>query len=174
MVIRFKHHASLFLYITMCWQINLNFDTSESISQNLQQPTPLCFVAAQRKIYSLMKNGPFPRFIQSEQYKVLVQVQAGLAGLGRKQTWWAAESWWILKHLPTQVDCYCTMTDLEPQKSQQNKRTHDGTFSSVKNSPHGSTLNLTDGKWYVFIVLYNVWIWIYKVVWEKGKNKIFL
>lgn len=28
-----------------------------------------------------MENGSFPRFIQSEQYKVLVQVQAGL---GRK------------------------------------------------------------------------------------------
>lgn len=68
----------------MCWQVNLDFDTREFISQNLQQPTPSCFVAAQRKIYSLMENGSFPRFIQSEQYKVLVQVQAGLAGLGRK------------------------------------------------------------------------------------------
>lgn len=70
---------------SLCWQVNLDFDTRESISQNLQQPTPLCFAAAQRKIYGLMENSSFPRFVQSEQYKVLVQVQAGLAGFGRKQ-----------------------------------------------------------------------------------------
>eukprot|EP00066_Takifugu_rubripes_P009155 XP_003975852.1 PREDICTED: regulator of G-protein signaling 21-like [Takifugu rubripes] len=66
-------------------QVNLDFDTRESISQNLQQPTPSCFAAAQRKIYGLMENSSFPRFVQSEQYKVLVQVRAGLAGFGRKQ-----------------------------------------------------------------------------------------
>lgn len=69
----------------MCWQVNLDFDTRESISQNLQQLTPSCFAAAQRKIYSLMEYGSFPRFVLSEQYKVLVQVRAGLAGLEKKR-----------------------------------------------------------------------------------------
>uniref|UniRef100_A0A4W6FNJ9 Regulator of G protein signaling 2 n=1 Tax=Lates calcarifer TaxID=8187 RepID=A0A4W6FNJ9_LATCA len=52
-------------------QVNLDFYTRELISQSLQQPSPSCFVAAQKKIYSLMENDSFPRFIQSEQYKVL-------------------------------------------------------------------------------------------------------
>ncbi|CAK6952209.1 regulator of G-protein signaling 21-like [Scomber scombrus] len=52
-------------------QVNLDFHTRDIISQNLQHPSPSCFVAAQKKIYSLMENGSFPRFIQSEQYKVL-------------------------------------------------------------------------------------------------------
>ncbi|XP_035525879.1 regulator of G-protein signaling 21-like [Morone saxatilis] len=52
-------------------QVNLDFYTREIISQSLEQPSPSCFVVAERKIYSLMENGSFPRFIQSEQYKVL-------------------------------------------------------------------------------------------------------
>lgn len=64
-------------------QVNLDFHTREIISQNLQQPTPTCFVVAQRKIYSLMENGSFPRFIQSEQYKVLSDAASKHRGLGR-------------------------------------------------------------------------------------------
>ncbi|AWP04414.1 putative regulator of G-protein signaling 21-like [Scophthalmus maximus] len=52
-------------------QVNIDFYTREIISQSLQQPSPSCFVVAQKKIYSLMENGSFPRFIQSENYKVL-------------------------------------------------------------------------------------------------------
>ncbi|XP_034470230.1 regulator of G-protein signaling 21-like isoform X1 [Hippoglossus hippoglossus] len=47
-------------------QVNIDFYTREIISQNLQQPSPSCFVVAQKKIYGLMENGSFPRFIQSE------------------------------------------------------------------------------------------------------------
>lgn len=57
-------------------QINLDFDTRQNISLSLQQPSPTCFAVAQKKVYSLMENGSFPRFIQSEQFKVLVH--AGL------------------------------------------------------------------------------------------------
>lgn len=62
-------------------QVNLDFYTRENISQSLQQPSPSCFVVAQRKIYSLMENGSFPRFIQSEQYKVLFQAVSKPRGL---------------------------------------------------------------------------------------------
>lgn len=58
-------------------QVNLDFYTRETINQSLQQPSPLCFVVAQRKIYSLMENDSFPRFTQSEHYKVLFYAEPG-------------------------------------------------------------------------------------------------
>ncbi|XP_068557612.1 regulator of G-protein signaling 21-like [Cebidichthys violaceus] len=57
-------------------QVNLDFYTREIIRQSLQQPSPSCFVVAQRKIFSLMENCSFPRFTQSEQYKVLLSAAA--------------------------------------------------------------------------------------------------
>ncbi|XP_026229515.1 regulator of G-protein signaling 5-like isoform X2 [Anabas testudineus] len=50
-------------------QVNLDFYTRHIISQSLQQPGPSCFIMAQKKIYGLMENDSFPRFIQSEKYK---------------------------------------------------------------------------------------------------------
>ncbi|KAM4604695.1 uncharacterized protein ACJ7VT_017030 [Polymixia lowei] len=50
-------------------EINVDFYTRDAIAQNLQQPSPSCFAVAQKKIYSLMENDAFPRFIQSEYYK---------------------------------------------------------------------------------------------------------
>ncbi|XP_029308655.1 regulator of G-protein signaling 2-like isoform X2 [Cottoperca gobio] len=64
-------------------QVNLDFNTREIISQSLLQPSPSCFVVAQRKIYSLMENGSFPRFIQSEQYKVLFDATSKQRGHGK-------------------------------------------------------------------------------------------
>ncbi|XP_036939081.1 regulator of G-protein signaling 21-like isoform X2 [Acanthopagrus latus] len=64
-------------------QVNIDFYTREIISQCLQQPSPSCFVVAQRKIYSLMENGSFPRFIQSEQYKVLFDATSKPRGPGK-------------------------------------------------------------------------------------------
>ncbi|XP_042561776.1 regulator of G-protein signaling 21-like [Clupea harengus] len=52
-------------------QINLDFHTRERITQSLQHPTTSCFVVAQRKIYHLMENDAYPRFIQSDFYKEL-------------------------------------------------------------------------------------------------------
>ncbi|XP_019734731.1 regulator of G-protein signaling 21-like [Hippocampus comes] len=52
-------------------QVNLDFYTKDAIRQNLQQPAPSCFVVAQKNIYSLMENGAFPRFVQSEYCKGL-------------------------------------------------------------------------------------------------------
>lgn len=64
-------------------QVNLDFYTREIIRQSLRQPRPSCFVVAQKKIYSLMENGSFPRFIQSEQYKVLFDAASKQRGLGK-------------------------------------------------------------------------------------------
>lgn len=64
-------------------QVNLDFYTRETISQNLQQPSQSCFAVAQRKIYSLMENSSFPRFVQSEQYKVLFDAASKPRGLER-------------------------------------------------------------------------------------------
>ncbi|XP_069020650.1 regulator of G-protein signaling 21-like [Embiotoca jacksoni] len=64
-------------------QVNLDFCTREIISQSLQQPSPSCFAVAQKKIYSLMENGSFPRFNQSEQYKVLFDAALKQRGHGK-------------------------------------------------------------------------------------------
>ncbi|XP_072220130.1 regulator of G-protein signaling 21-like [Leuresthes tenuis] len=65
-------------------QVNLDFYTRENIRQSLQQPTPSCFVVAQKKIYSLMEHGSFPRFIQSELYKVLIDAASEQRGLRKR------------------------------------------------------------------------------------------
>ena len=62
-------------------QVNLDFYTREIISQSFQQPGPLCFAAAQKKIYSLMENDSFPRFVQSVHYKVLMEATSKQKGL---------------------------------------------------------------------------------------------
>uniref|UniRef100_UPI0037E8D353 regulator of G-protein signaling 21-like n=1 Tax=Semicossyphus pulcher TaxID=241346 RepID=UPI0037E8D353 len=64
-------------------QVNLDFYTREIIFQSLQQPSPSCFVVAQRKIYSLMENDSFPRFIHSQKYKVLLDAASKQRGLER-------------------------------------------------------------------------------------------
>ncbi|XP_036377054.1 regulator of G-protein signaling 2-like [Megalops cyprinoides] len=58
-------------------EINLDFYTKDGIIQNLQMPTPSCFVTAQKKIYNLMENSSYPRFIDSEIYKDLHAVALG-------------------------------------------------------------------------------------------------
>uniref|UniRef100_A0A3Q3X872 RGS domain-containing protein n=1 Tax=Mola mola TaxID=94237 RepID=A0A3Q3X872_MOLML len=52
-------------------EINLDFHTKNAIMQSLHEPTATCFLAAQRKVYSLMENNSYPRFIYSNLYKEL-------------------------------------------------------------------------------------------------------
>ncbi|KAG7227248.1 hypothetical protein INR49_013908 [Caranx melampygus] len=66
-------------------QVNVDFYTRAIIGQSLQQPSPSCFDQAQKKVYSLMANGSFPRFIQSSQYKVLFDAASKERGL--KKHW---------------------------------------------------------------------------------------
>ncbi|KAL1022628.1 hypothetical protein UPYG_G00030210 [Umbra pygmaea] len=55
-------------------EINLDYETKETIAQRLHLPTLTCFQSAQKKVYSLMENNSYPRFIQSELYKELCSV----------------------------------------------------------------------------------------------------
>lgn len=52
-------------------EINLDYQTRNAISQSLPNPSPCIFLAAQRKVYSLMENNSYPRFLQSDFYKDL-------------------------------------------------------------------------------------------------------
>ncbi|KAM9848308.1 regulator of G-protein signaling 2-like [Aulostomus maculatus] len=52
-------------------EINLDFHTKNAIIQSLHEPTVESFLAAQRKVYSLMENNSYPRFILSDLYKEL-------------------------------------------------------------------------------------------------------
>uniref|UniRef100_A0A8D3DIS5 Regulator of G protein signaling 2 n=1 Tax=Scophthalmus maximus TaxID=52904 RepID=A0A8D3DIS5_SCOMX len=58
-------------------EINLDFHTKNAIVQSLHDPTATSFLAAQRKVYSLMENNSYPRFIQSDLYKELCAVARG-------------------------------------------------------------------------------------------------
>ncbi|XP_041659535.1 regulator of G-protein signaling 21-like [Cheilinus undulatus] len=73
-------------------QVNLDFQTREIIRQSLHQPSPSCFVIAQRKIYSLMENDAFPRFIQSEQHRVLLSADSQHRCREKLQKAWRTKS----------------------------------------------------------------------------------
>ncbi|XP_010893454.1 regulator of G-protein signaling 21 [Esox lucius] len=61
-------------------EVNVDFHTRDTIAQNLQRPTPSCFDGAQKKVYSLMENDAYPRFIQSDYFK---ELYVGSRGLGK-------------------------------------------------------------------------------------------
>ncbi|XP_023284546.1 regulator of G-protein signaling 2-like [Seriola lalandi dorsalis] len=58
-------------------EINLDFHTRNAIVQSLHEPTTTSFLAAQRKVYSLMENNSYPRFIHSDLYKELCVAARG-------------------------------------------------------------------------------------------------
>lgn len=81
--VQYALHNKCLHLLCFSLQVNLDFYTRDIIRQSLHQPSPSCFVVAQRKIYSLMENGSFPRFIQSEQHRVLFDAASKQRGLGR-------------------------------------------------------------------------------------------
>ncbi|XP_006129200.1 regulator of G-protein signaling 2 [Pelodiscus sinensis] len=52
-------------------EINIDFQTKNMIAQNIQEATHTCFNAAQKRVYSLMENNAYPRFLESEFYQEL-------------------------------------------------------------------------------------------------------
>ncbi|XP_042372294.1 LOW QUALITY PROTEIN: regulator of G-protein signaling 21-like [Plectropomus leopardus] len=60
-------------------EINLDYHTRNAIIQSLHEPTATSFLAAQRKVYSLMENNSYPRFIYSDLYKELCAAARGEA-----------------------------------------------------------------------------------------------
>ncbi|CAJ1061160.1 regulator of G-protein signaling 2 [Xyrichtys novacula] len=62
-------------------EINLDYHTKNAIAQSLHEPTTTSFLAAQRKVYSLMENNSYPRFIHSDLYRELCDAAGGEAKL---------------------------------------------------------------------------------------------
>ncbi|XP_069497448.1 regulator of G-protein signaling 2 [Ambystoma mexicanum] len=52
-------------------EINIDFQTREMITKRLPEPSRSCFEAAEKRVYSLMENNSYPRFLQSEFYQEL-------------------------------------------------------------------------------------------------------
>lgn len=52
-------------------EINIDFQTKNMIAQSIQEATHTCFSAAQKRVYSLMENNSYPRFLESEFYQEL-------------------------------------------------------------------------------------------------------
>ncbi|XP_076010486.1 regulator of G-protein signaling 2-like [Genypterus blacodes] len=52
-------------------EINLDFHTKNAITQSLHDLSASSFLAAQLKVYSLMENNSYPRFIHSDLYRGL-------------------------------------------------------------------------------------------------------
>ncbi|XP_051980367.1 regulator of G-protein signaling 2 [Xyrauchen texanus] len=58
-------------------QINLDHQTKESVLQCLLFPTKSSFKAAQARVYFLMENNSYPRFLESEFYHELCKFAEG-------------------------------------------------------------------------------------------------
>lgn len=52
-------------------EINIDFQTKTLIAQNIQEATSGCFATAQKRVYSLMENNSYPRFLESAFYQDL-------------------------------------------------------------------------------------------------------
>ncbi|XP_067270952.1 regulator of G-protein signaling 2 [Pseudorasbora parva] len=58
-------------------EINLDFNTKESLHQSLLIPTQSSFKAAQSRVYFLMEHNSYQRFLDSELYHQLCRIAAG-------------------------------------------------------------------------------------------------
>ncbi|KAF7650482.1 hypothetical protein LDENG_00125530 [Lucifuga dentata] len=52
-------------------EVNLDFHTKINIVHSLRDPSASSFLSAQSKVYSLMENDSYPRFIHSDLYREL-------------------------------------------------------------------------------------------------------
>ncbi|XP_038614052.1 regulator of G-protein signaling 2 [Tachyglossus aculeatus] len=52
-------------------EINIDFQTKTLIAQSIQEASSGCFTTAQKRVYSLMENNAYPRFLESEFYQDL-------------------------------------------------------------------------------------------------------
>ncbi|XP_015226877.1 regulator of G-protein signaling 21-like [Cyprinodon tularosa] len=66
-------------------QVNLDFHTKETIRQSLEKPSLSCFRVAEKKIYILMENCSFPRFIETEPYKIFMNSISKQTGIKRNR-----------------------------------------------------------------------------------------
>lgn len=54
-------------------QVNLDFHTKELITQSIAQPTLHSFDAAQSRVYQLMEQDSYKRFLRSDIYVDLIE-----------------------------------------------------------------------------------------------------
>lgn len=58
-------------------EINLDFNTKESLHQSLLIPTQSSFKAGQNRVHFLMEHNSYPRFLDSELFHQLCRIAAG-------------------------------------------------------------------------------------------------
>ncbi|KAJ0032719.1 hypothetical protein NQD34_002800 [Periophthalmus magnuspinnatus] len=58
-------------------EINLDYQTRNAITVGLDNPSTTLFLQAQSKVYSLMENNSYPRFLQSDFYRDLCAKATG-------------------------------------------------------------------------------------------------
>ncbi|PWA17448.1 hypothetical protein CCH79_00011349 [Gambusia affinis] len=66
-------------------QVNLDSYTRETIRRSLEEPESSCFAVAERKIFFLMENCSFPRFTETEPYKLFINSLSKQRGLKKKR-----------------------------------------------------------------------------------------
>lgn len=59
-------------FLSLSWQINIDYRTREKTKQSLADPTPTSLNEVQGKIYSLMEKDSYPRFLRSKMYQDIV------------------------------------------------------------------------------------------------------
>lgn len=66
------YYIGLIIFLSACFQINIDHKTRELIRRNMKTPTTVCFDDAQRIVYGLMERDSYPRFLRSDIYQALL------------------------------------------------------------------------------------------------------
>ncbi|GCC32061.1 hypothetical protein chiPu_0010521, partial [Chiloscyllium punctatum] len=72
-----QHIYSEFIRSDAPKQVNIDGNTRDLVSKSILLPTPTCFEAAQRIIFSLMEKDSYPRFLKSDAYLNLINKAQG-------------------------------------------------------------------------------------------------
>lgn len=64
---------SISIYLCLLFQVSLDSRVREVINRNMVDPTPHTFDEAQLQIFTLMHRDSYPRFLNSQIYKKLLQ-----------------------------------------------------------------------------------------------------
>lgn len=63
----------VFLFSVVITQVNLDFHTKEILAKSITQPTLHSFDAAQSRVYQLMEQDSYTRFLKSDIYLDLIE-----------------------------------------------------------------------------------------------------
>lgn len=76
--------AQILSFLSVSFQINIDYHTREQIKRNVKTPTMHCFDDAQKIVYGLMERDSYPRFLRSDIYRTLLESLAADATNGWK------------------------------------------------------------------------------------------